>query len=215
MNNAYTLEKYWQAAALLLMATLSGPSVANQCEDQSLFSEAVLSAAIEHIASTPSSESKATPVDRCWVNTRMPKMRFIELAAQQEDSEFSYHRLIRCVNAAGPKELPYIHCSSGQSRRLKYGDLLIASGDHGEAEGLRKTLDCFSAQLRTGKISTAKYNALLDTTLTIPLSADSAIHRIQALPGFQQYQIDAGNNDWRFAVELDREYGCFIEEIRR
>lgn len=215
MNSTHARGRYWQLATLLLMATLSTPSFASQCEDPSLFSEAVLSAAIEHIASTPSTESKATPVERCWVNTRMPNTRFIELAAQQEDSDFSYHRLIRCVNAAGPKELPHIHCSSGQSRRLKYRDLLIASSDHGEAEGLRKALDCFGEQLRTGKVLTAKYNALLDTTLMIPLSASSAIHRIQAQVGFQQYQIDTGDSNWRFAVELDREYGCFIEEIRR
>jgi hypothetical protein len=115
-----------------------------------------------------------------------------------------------------------IDCKSSEGRKIKYRGTAIdidtalsdTNYDNKQTKNYVLALNCFKQGLQAGKVKIPKYNQLLDTTLSIPLAADSTINSIKVLAGFRRYIVNTTPERHRFSVELNKEYGCFIELLK-
>ncbi|MFT6551540.1 MAG: hypothetical protein ACJA1I_001580 [Zhongshania marina] len=197
----------------LILPTLS---LAADCEDRDLFDENLLSAAVTELVEAYGAKASKQTIASCESGFGT---RSIKLNAHEQDEHYTYYRMVNCVLGNDPSELS---CESAEGRRIKYRDTTIdtdkASDDKEFNEQQTKNyiaaLDCFHQGLQAGTVKVRKYNRLLDTTLDIPLAVNSEINAIKILPGFKRYIVNATPERSRFSVELDREYGCFIEPLK-
>ena len=197
----------------LILPTLS---LAADCEDRDLFDENLLSAAVTELVEAYGAKASKQTIASCESGFGT---RNIKLNAHEQDEHYTYYRMVNCVMGNEASELS---CESAEGRRIKYRDTTIdtdkASDDKEFNEQQTKNyiaaLDCFHQGLQAGTVKVRKYNRLLDTTLDIPLATNSEINAIKILPGYKRYIVNATPERSRFSVELDREYGCFIEPLK-
>jgi hypothetical protein len=202
---------------LALFLILPSISFAADCEDTDLFNEQLLSSAVTELVKNYGSAATKQAISSC--ESGPGARRQIKLGAHEQDDQFTYYRMVNCKVATESSD---VACESSEGRRIKYRgttvDIDNASNDKSNTETQTKNyvlaLDCFNKGLQAGTVKTRKYNQLLDTTLDIPLAVDSVINSINLLPGFRRYTINATPEDYRFSVELDKEYGCFIEPLK-
>ncbi|MBW2942136.1 hypothetical protein [Zhongshania aquimaris] len=198
---------------------LSSPTIsfAADCEDREIFTGELLTRAITQLVQNYGESASKQAISRC--ESGPGSKRQIKLAAHEQDDNFTYYRMVSCDQGRAADD---VSCKASEGRRIKYQGTTIdtdsAAGDSDKnakfTENYLRALDCFSAGLQAGTVKARKYNRLLDTTLDIPLPVDSVINSIHLLPGFQRYIINAGAEHFRFSVELDKEYGCFIEVLK-
>ena len=196
----------------LLLFGLPSIAAASSCEDSEIYTEALLTTAIEHLQETYGAEALKQPVEKCSAGPGA--LWRLALAGHEEDEHFQYYRVVSCTPAPQKTANLALQCKSSEARRLKYQGQLIDTSSDGDAVDFIHALDCFNEALRAGKVKVSKYNSLLDTYLSIPLTSSKDISAISAQPQFQRYTVKALNNRYRFSVELDKEFGCFIEPLR-
>ena len=200
-------------ALLLILPTLS---FAADCEDTYIFNEKLLSTAVTQLVKNYGSDASKQTIASC---ESAPGTRSIKLNAHEQDEYFTYYRMVNCVMGNAASE---VSCESNEGRRIKYRDTTIDTDkatDDKEFNDKQTTnyiaaLDCFHQGLQTGTVKARKYNRLLDSTLDIPLAVNSEINSIKILPGFKRYIVNATPERSRFSIELDKEYGCFIEPLK-
>ncbi|CAA0110289.1 Uncharacterised protein [Zhongshania aliphaticivorans] len=201
--------------ALLLIAPTS--SFAANCEDSEIFTEQLLSKAVQELVQHFGIEASKRPIASC--ESGPGTQRKIKLSDHEQDEFFTYYNMVSCHTNTSAQE---VSCNSSEGRRIKYQDttidtdraLTVKNDNEKQIANYMLALDCFTQGLQAGTVKTRKYNRLLDTTLDIPLAADTVINSINMLPGFRRYTINASANHHRFSVELDREFGCFIEPLK-
>ncbi len=201
-------------ALLICIFLFNLPSIAmaSSCEDSEVYSEALLKSAITHLLDSYSANAVKQPVEKCSAGPGA--LWSLTLAPHEEDEHFRYYRVVRCTPQADKSASGAMQCSSQEGRRFKYNGQHIDASADGEIAEFERVLDCFSEALRGGKVKISKYNSLLDSKLSIPLGVKTDISAIAAQPQFQRYTVKVMNNQYRFSVELDKEYGCFIEPLR-
>ncbi|WP_373079145.1 hypothetical protein [Zhongshania sp.] len=195
---------------VLVLLNLPTLALASSCEDSEIYNETLLSSAIEHLLSTYGAEAVKQPVEKC--TTGPGALWRLALASHEEDEHFQYYRVVSCTPA--PQDASALQCRSTEGRRLKYQDQVISASNDGTATDFIHALNCFAEALSAGKIKISKYNSLLDTYLSIPLSSKQEISAIAAQPQFQRFIVKALDDRYRFSVELDKEFGCFIDPLR-
>jgi hypothetical protein len=203
--------------AYALLFVMPSISLAADCQDSDIFSEQLLSKAIIELVQNFGAAASAQAISSCEVGPG--RQRQIKLSDHEQDQEFSYYRMITCEVNADPDE---ISCERGEGRKIKYRGTTIdtdtalsnTSYDDKQSKNYVVALDCFKQALQVGKVKIRKYNQLLDTTLNIPLAADSTINSIKVLAGFRRYIVNTTPERHRFSVELNKEYGCFIEPLK-
>ena len=206
---------YLRCIACLLLI-LPAFSFAADCEDSDIFDEKLLSTAIMQLVKSYGAAASKQTIASC---ESAPGTRSIKLNAHEQDEHYTYYRMVNCATG---NEASEISCKSAEGRRIKYRDTTIdtdkASDDiafnEQQTSNYIAALDCFHQGLQAGTVKVRKYNRLLDTSLDIPLAINSEINSIKLLPGFKRYIVTATPERSRFSVELDREYGCFIEPLK-
>jgi hypothetical protein len=198
--------------ACLILFCLPALASASSCEDSDIYTETLLTSAIAHLLNTYGADAVKQPVEKC---TSGPgAIWHLALAAHEEDEHFQYYRVVSCTPSKEKRATSTLQCQSQDARRLKYRGQLLDTLSEGDPVELVHALDCFNEALRAGNIKISKYNALLDTNLSIPLTSSQDISAISAQPQFKRFTVKALANRYRFSVELDKEFGCFIEPLR-
>ena len=200
---------YFACLILFFLPALAG---ASSCEDSDIYTETLLTSAIAHLLDTYGADAVKQPVEKC--SSGPGAIWRLVLAAHEEDEHFRYYRVVSCTPSKEKQASSTLQCQSHDARRLKYHDQLIDTSNDGDPIELIHALDCFNEALRAGNIKISKYNALLDTNLSIPLTSSQDISAITAQPQFKRFTVKALENRYRFSVELDKEFGCFIEPLR-
>ena len=197
----------------VLLLNLPAIAVASSCEDTEIYTETLLSSAVEHLLENYGEAAVKQPVEKC--STGPGALWQLALAAHEENANFQYYRVISCTpDHTNPATSSALQCKSQEARRLKYQGQVIEASSDGDAIEFIHALDCFNEALQAGNIKISKYNSLLDSYLSIPLTSSRDISAIAAEPQFKRYTIKALANRYRFSVELDKEFGCFIEPLR-
>jgi hypothetical protein len=203
--------------ACALLFIMPNISLSADCQDSDIFSEHLLSEAIAELVQDFGIAASTQAISSCEIGPG--RQRQIKLSDHEQDEEFSYYRMLSCKVNTNPDE---ISCKSSEGRKIKYRGTAIdtdtalsnTSYDDKQTKNYVLALNCFKQGLQAGKVKIRKYNRLLDTTLNIPLAADSTINAIKALAGFRRYLVNTTPERHRFSVELDKEYGCFIEPLK-
>ncbi|WP_373091125.1 hypothetical protein [Zhongshania sp.] len=198
--------------ACLIFFCLPALASASSCQDSDIYTESLLTSAIAHLLNTYGADAVKQPVEKCSAGPGA--VWRLALAAHEEDEHFQYYRVVSCTPSQEKQASSTLQCQSLDARRLKYHDQLIDSSNDGDPIELVNVLDCFNEAIRAGNIKISKYNALLDTHLSIPLTSSQDITAISAQPQFKRFTVKALENRYRFSVELDKEFGCFIEPLR-
>ena len=196
----------------VLLLNLPAIAVASSCEDTEIYTETLLNSAVEHLLENYGEAAIKQPVEKC--STGPGALWRLALAAHEEDAHFQYYRVISCTPDRTNPAPPALQCKTQEARKLKYQDQVIDASNDGDANDFIHALNCFNEALQAGNIKISKYNSLLDSYLSIPLTSRQEISAIAAEPQFKRYTIKALANRYRFSVELDKEFGCFIEPLR-
>jgi hypothetical protein len=202
---------------LILFSAMPAFVNAADCEDTDIFNEKLLVNAVSQLVTRYGPKATSQAIYSC--ESGPGAKRLIKLAAHEQDDKFTYYRMVSCDLNSSTEQ---IACEASEGRRIKYHDATIdtdnatddKSVDETQTKNSLQALDCFSQGLQAGTVKIRKYNRLLDTNLDIPLALDTTINSINVLPGFRRYIVNVAPQQYRFSIELDKEYGCFIEPLK-